>query len=908
MGGLLSFIEDLGENFIEGVSDIFDDAVDFVQDGIQGILGLDIDQPDLQKGSEGALVTKIGATQSIPLVYGRRRVGGVLIFMEETGTDNEDLWLVYVLADGDIPINKISDDLTDGEIMLNDIPLSDPRYTGLHFRQITLGGHSTQPFSFLETASDSKWTSNHILHGVAAIGLRLTWNGVAFSGLPRASFPIVGTELLDLDVLPTETRRRSTNPAEVLFDYLTNDIVGKGLSKVDGVDINLQSFKDARDYCNDSITSYSGGPNHIRFSCDIVLNTDSGVEIMDNVQAILQTCRGSLPFINGIYHLIIEKHYTIADYGLTTYFNFNIDNIIGGWSFKSGDVNSRYNRVKVTFPNEDKNFKSDYVVVESSTFRTEDGRVLEKTISLTGITNIYRALDFASVVLRRSRNQLISSFISNQEGRLVTVGSIVTVTHPTPGWTDQEFRVTRMQLLKSGNCGITIAMHDSTVYDLSIPNEAISTSLTNLPDPSVVPAITGLTLLSNETVLTIAADGTLIPRIKVTWDIPSNIFVENYDVTFKKSADSAWLPAGSPSSATDVELFIPNVEEGIDYDVRVRAKNSGDFTGAWTTELNHTVIGKTSKPGDVSQFLVFQQGNLEIFKWNQVSDKDLSGYDIKYGPNATATWETAITLTNVTKGTNVTSADVPPGDWKFFVKAVDTSGNESVNAATYSLLIENQSTVISATEESPLWPGTLVGLLRHYTGVLVVDSTDDADENNFNIFDNYNNFPVAISTYESLESDIGFNDTIRLWSSLASSPGPGEIDALLPSIEIDTRVDAGSYDGYGPWTIGQILLRYFKVKVIMDNTQGVSFLSGTQLTTDDLLNTKSGTLTVAALGTAVIFDTPFHNVPIVTPNVIGGTALIPAAANITATGFTFHLFNTSGTDVGGDGSWEATGV
>ncbi len=896
----IDFLDDI----VEDVGDFFEDTVDFVQEGISSLLGLDI--PDPPEALDGALVTKTGAVQPLPIIGGLRRVGGTLINMEVTGVDNEYLWMIYALADGDTPVSKISNDVTDGEILVNDVPLSDAKFSGLYLIETGLGGHTTQPFTTYQSES-AVWTSDHRLLGTACLAIRFKWDSNAFSGLPRLSFPVVGNALLDLDALPTETLRRSDNPAEFLFGYLTNDVNGKGLSKVDGVDIDLQSFKDARDYSDDLITSYSGGPAHKRFACNILLDTTKTVK--ENISLILKTCRGSLPYINGVYYLIIEKHYTLADYGIGSYFDFNTDNIIGGWNFKVGDIGARYNRVKVTFPNEAFDYKADYIVVESSAFRAEDGRLLEKSLTLEGTTNVYRAIDTASVILRRSRQQIIANFIATPQARQVTAGTVVTVTHPTPGWTAKQFRISKMELLSSGNCGITLVEHEETVYDLSVPNEANTSLDTTLPDPSVVPTLATPTLTSDETVLKVATDGTLIPQIRVVWVAPTNIFVNGYDLEFKLSSDSVWLVGASPNSIGTTEAFIPNVTELSDYDIRVRARNSGGFKGAWTTVSNHTVIGKTSKPSDVTGFIVLQREGSVVFRWNLPSDKDSFGFDIRYGPQGTSTWQDAITLTEATRGTNVTSADVSPGDWTFFIKQIDTSGNESVNAASSDILVSNEQIVIAQQSSAPAWEGTLTGFVRHPTGVLVPESTSDNTTIGWRVFDEFVPDPIASATYEGAEIDVDFDDTLRVWGELTAVLGPGETGQANPTFQIDTKLDGDAYSGYSDWSGGRIEFRYLKGKLVLSTDNGVAYIKAMDVTVDvaERIQRVEG-ITVAASGQAIVFPRQYHTVPFVQPYYVGSSILIPTLTSVTGTGFTLHLYNTSGADVGGTGgAYQAAG-
>ncbi|MGD2065556.1 MAG: hypothetical protein PVI43_00115 [Candidatus Bathyarchaeota archaeon] len=687
-------------DFVDDVSDAWNDFTEdlrnFVQEGIAGLFGYE--EPETP---DGTLVTKQGTVQPLPVIYGKRAVGGTIIYEEATGTQDQNFWAVYAICDADYPIEGISEIYFDDVLVVSEgVTVPGTKYEGHFLCEITNGTHSGQPFTVLEASSDGKWTSDHKLLNTAAVAIRFTWNENVYSGLPKVLFTVKGMKTILVNSLPTVGRAYNDDPANIVFDYLTNPIYGKGLSIVDGEDLNISTFQDTLDYGDDLITSYSGGPSHKRFSCNMAVSTDNS--IMSNIPRILQTCRASLPYSDGKFSLMVERHYTVAEYQtidptLTDYFDFNIDNIIGGWKFKQGDVSSRYNRVKAIFADEDIGYKSNFVAVESSAFRIEDGRLLEKTINLAGTTNRYRALDTASVVLRRSRQQITAAFVATQEALQVRAGTIVTITHPTPGWTAKQFRVASMSLLASGNVSVSVVEHESTVYDLSLPNEYATPADTNLPDPTVVPDLTGLTLVSNETVLIIGNDGTLVPRIKVSWTALTNPYILGYEVEYKKSADSIYLPAGTVTSATGTELYIDNVTESVDYNVRARGYNSAGFSGAWVYELSHTVVGKTSNPSDASS-ISFQTiaGGMRRISAEATRPADFKGFLIRARAGSSYTTWGELSVANGgyalhDENDPVTTlpfetALINEGSVTIGIKLVDTSGNESVNAtlATFS--------------------------------------------------------------------------------------------------------------------------------------------------------------------------------------------------------------------------------
>jgi hypothetical protein len=77
------------------------------------------------------------------------------------------------------------------------------------------------------------------------------------------------------------------------------------------------------------------------------------------------------------------------------------------------------------------------------------------------------------------------------------------------------------------------------------------------------------------------------------------------------------------------------------------------------------------------------------------------------------------------------------------------------------------------------WPGTYVGFVKNpLTGHLNVQDQVGADGNNFDVFDNYVQQPVAGAYYEAPEIELGFEDTIRTYAEFEFVKGPGEIGAI----------------------------------------------------------------------------------------------------------------------------------
>ena len=61
---------------------------------------------DPSSEAAGVTITRQGANQPIPIVYGYRRIGGINIFAETNGTDNKFLYAVYTLCEGEVKCAK----------------------------------------------------------------------------------------------------------------------------------------------------------------------------------------------------------------------------------------------------------------------------------------------------------------------------------------------------------------------------------------------------------------------------------------------------------------------------------------------------------------------------------------------------------------------------------------------------------------------------------------------------------------------------------------------------------------------------------------------------------------------------------------------------------------------------------
>ena len=446
---------------------------------------------------------------------------------------------------------------------------------------------------------------------------------------------------------------------------------------------------------------------------------------------------------------------------------------------------------------------------------------------------------------------------------------------------------------------------------LSAPPSATTDYLTPTP-PSTIPVLS-----SGTADLLDPLDGTIITRVKVTWGASSDTGVIGYNVEWKPTSSSIWIPGQGTNSRTDALSYLSPMSDGDVIDVRVNAFNAGLKQSTWVTTTSHLIQGKTNPPPDMSGFVAAQNGNVAVFRWDQILHSitpDYSGAELRYGLFGSSSWASATPLTKVTKGTNITSADLPPGNWTCFLKAVDSSNNYSINAVQDDLNFINTYDVLTHHEEEPIWAGTLTNFVKSWDGMLVPQSTLGANAHtNAQLFEQFVPFPFATCSYEVLgEVDVGFNGTSRVWMHVDSYLGRGATGIADPKTHLDYRLSAGAYDGYEQWTIGNREFRYAKFKFILDTAVGKAYVKAFHAVIDNEEFTQSGVnVSIGAGGTFIAFAKSYHKSPFVdVPNfTTGGAVRIPVADAVTVAGFTAIIYNATGVAVADVlPSWKAAGI
>ena len=891
--------------------------------------------------AQGILINSQSNVDPIPVIYGRRRVGGTRVFIEVSGSSNEYLHLVLVLSEG--PVTAIDN------VYLDDVLSTDAKFTGL----LTVTKHLGTPGEAADaalTADVPKWTSACKLSNCAYLYVKLKYDRNAFSGLPTITADVRGRTLYD----PRDGQTRySNNPALVIRDYLSNAIYGRGIasSAIDDtsiaaaanacdIRITAPSFSDiftvstttealtfaqpipidtgdgvkvsstatvpsplvagttyyaikatdtsyqlattlANAYAGVAIDLTSAGSgqhtlaqvNYAAYACDGTIDTNQTA--YDNVRALLTACRGMLVFSGGKYRLVLDVATTASSFGFTE------SNITGSWVISQAGKRAKYNRVTAGFYNPAKKWQPDLAMVESTALRaTDNGLILEAKIDLPFTANSYRAQNIGQLTLNQSRYGLVVKFSAFQEGLRCEVGDVVPITHSTPGWSAKLFRIMQIEIKDNDEVYVVAREYSASVYTQAVLSPAAVIAQSNLPDPFSVPAVSGLTLASGTTELLRLSDGSVISRIRVGWTAPTEVYAQKGQVEVQTQAttDLGWSPVDIVAAELGVAWVSP-VQDGASYNVRIRAINSIGVRGAWS-QGTVQVVGKTAPPSDVPWLRL----DGERLTWGPVSDIDLAGYRVRWQPGGSRSWSDALELhTGLLAVSPWDLVTIPYGAGQILIKAVDTTGNESLNVTAIACNlgdapVENvfasytlNTTPVVAPDSSRMWSNDTAQLWTNTTAVFLVPQYQAISWTGSVTFSESGSLTIAATV-----SGYAWKITWKKSSDVAYVPFPGRAWA-----------DVGT-------------TYQFRIDVDQSNLQGLIGSVVAQIDVPDK-TIRLPDVVITSGGSRLSIGTGWRNVVIVslTLHSDGGTATTARVVDKSTSGPLIQCFNASGAATAG---------
>jgi len=653
----------------------------------------------IEPGQSAILVSGTSAIQDHQIIYGRTRVGGVIVYKEATD-NNKYLHVVVALAGHECEeietVYLNDEELTldgDGEVTAPD------KYAGYVRINKHLGSATQVADDDLINESDGKWTADHRLQGICYVYARLEFNADAFpNGEPNITAIVKGKKVYNPN---TGTTAWSDNAALCVRDYLSE---AYGLaSSSDEIDDTLVIA--AANICDESVALAAGGTES-RYTTNGAITT--GAKPAETLDALLRCMGGTLWYAQGKWRC------KAAAYTSPTV-TLDEDDLRSNMTIQTRHSRrDNFNIVRGTFRGSESNWQfSDFPEIKSTTFIEADGgdeSVMDLEMGL--VSSSATAQRIAKIALYQNREQLTVSGSFGLRAFQLQVGDVVSFTNTRAGFSSKPFEVVNWTFSPDtdGNMVVNMTLREtsSAVYDWSAEETAFEANNTTLADPFDVPAI-GLAVASEARIINEHLTNVIVAT--TTSDAPERI--DNVEVQFKKSTDTDYISGG----IGDLGKFeiIDVVDD--DYDIRARGINTFGIKGDFSIVSNFGVENLADPPADVTDFSFNVGSSGILLEWEPVADLDLSFYRIRHSfLESGATFANAITAVNkVARPAN--SVLVPAQSGTYLIKAYDKSGNQSVNAT--SIVVRAEDLDIYGTTQRQTEHSTFTGTK---TGCSVVDN------------------------------------------------------------------------------------------------------------------------------------------------------------------------------------------
>lgn len=189
------------------------------------------------------------------------------------------------------------------------------------------------------------------------------------------------------------------------------------------------------------------------------------------------------------------------------------------------------------------------------------------------------------------------------------------------------------------------------------------------------------------------------------------IQIDHYDCEFKEINDTKWTRAGS----TDGNSFDFLDQQPGTYQYRVRAVNDAGVASAWST-VTKSFLGLSELPADITGLSLQIINGQAHFGWDVHPDLDVKvGGTVRFRYVTTtngAEWKNGIDIGKQVAGA-ANSVVLPLLSGTYMAKAVDSSGNESVNAALVSTTVPSliNFNFIVDNAQHPTFSGTKTNMI-----------------------------------------------------------------------------------------------------------------------------------------------------------------------------------------------------
>lgn len=678
------------------------------------------------------------------------------------------------------------------------------------------------------------------------------------------------------------------------------------------------------------------GPDEPRFRLDYILDVQRPVQ--DLLNDILSTFTGFMVYAGNKIKLRVEKAEAITQFfgdGSTTKNNAERDpgNIVkDSFAWNMSSIDDRPNRLRLQWVDPGQNYVKVYTQIEDRIDQDDRGTIIPKDISLLGITRqsqASRMVKLQMAIIKYANIQV--SFSARLESIHCEIGDVVAVTHQSARFSQRLFRIMNIQESEDETIRFTCRDYIASLYDDRQATAIITT--TQPPGPNLFAALEDVTNLTVREDNFKNKDGVFATNLLAEWTAIKDdelLRLDRYLIQLSSDSGATFRDVAFASSQkTSYRIVLGDVQTNVTFTVRVKTVSDRGAESAGVTASILTE-GKQTPPSDVSDFDVNFSFDHIAMSWSAVDDADLFAYEIRSG-NANSIWETATIITTEILNTRFDLFNFTRGEKKFFIKAIDNSGNYSENAAVDAINITNipESNVVfdfDLWSRVTVFPHPLQGTLSSeldrvlasdfdpkYNRIAFQPKTEKTwldlendggtwkDLQNSAFVYGLEDHVTSEESYETESIDIGVKTSGSYIMDIQtfSSSNLGFV-----SVEISTSDDDITFADFKPFVAGEYEARYvkFRFKIQATTASTKVRLVSAKITIDVPDVSQSFLNEAVSAGGRTFFLTGFTKVKSVVITTVGTSNLMPRIhdqSNL-PNSFEMRMFDTGGTLAAGN--------
>lgn len=528
-----------------------------------------------------ALQTTVDPSGPLPCLFGRRRVGGRVLFNNKKG---DATYMVILLAGA--PITGLNGIYINNKKVTLDVD-GDVQSAPWYSSKDDVSSINIKFYDGTQTVSDpvlnaafTEWDANTIGRKLAMVRIKIrpvprdSFSEAYQGGMPDFTFDINGFACYDPR---TNAHAHTENAALHSANYIIHEC---GMAEPFDT-VNWGVVASDANVCDELVATL--GDAEPRYRCSAVWRTDMRHE--DVLNEIGATMAGGVIPVGGKYETWVG-HYVpplvTADFDESHLAEDGIE------VANATPIESLINGVRGTFTSSLDNWEErDFPAYINAAARAEDGREILGDLKLAFVTSASQAQRLAKINFMFTRHGTPASMHAKLDCLDTTVGDMIYMTEPLSGLNRQTFRVYSEEFSgEDFTLRYQLIREDASFYAYSaIIEENPYTGFANDPDFADQLAPPGFTITAT------TVDGANAAYI--TPALNANSGLDYYQAEYKLSTSGEWITLGTTTATTGARFLATNLgANGSIWNFRLRSIRNG--TGSDWTETQHIVGGGPS--------------------------------------------------------------------------------------------------------------------------------------------------------------------------------------------------------------------------------------------------------------------------------------------------------------------------